>query len=92
MKMQCLRKLQSILSYSIMSYLAAAGNRWTIVAPTDRSGILYIVLVLGFIYTNLVLVTRVLIKWRILGLDDAAMLIAQVSLCPLCHSCCSSVV
>lgn len=62
-----------------MSHLATAGDRWTIVTPTDRSGVLYIVMVLGFIYTNLVLVTRVVIKWRILGLDDGAMLIAQVS-------------
>jgi hypothetical protein len=67
-----------------MSHLATAGDRWTIVTPTDRSGILYIVMVLGFIYTNLVLVTRVVIKWRILGLDDGAMLIAQVS-SSLCH-------
>ena len=66
-----------------MSQLATAGDRWAVVTPTDRSGILYIVMVLGFIYTNLVLVTRVVIKWRILGLDDGAMLIAQVwsSLC-----------
>ena len=62
-----------------MSHLATAGDRWTIVTSTDRSGILYIVLVLGFIYTNLVLVTRFFIKWRILVLDDGAMLIAQVS-------------
>ena len=62
-----------------MSQLATAGDRWAVVTPTDRSGILYIVMVLGFIYTNLVLVTRVVIKWRILGLDDGAMLIAQVS-------------
>ena len=67
-----------------MSHLATAGDRWTIVTPTDRSGVLYIVMVLGFIYTNLVLVTRVVIKWRILGLDDGAMLIAQVS-SPLCY-------
>jgi hypothetical protein len=65
-----------------MSHLATAGDLWTIVTPTDRSGILYIVMVLGFIYTNLVLVTRVVIKWRILGLDDGAMLIAQVSSLP----------
>lgn len=67
-----------------MSHLAIAGDRWTIVTPTDRSGILYIVMILGFVYTILVLVTRVVIKWRILGLDDGAMLIAQVS-SSLCH-------
>ena len=67
-----------------MSHLATAGDRWTIVTPTNRSGILYIVMVLGFIYTNLVLVTRVVIKWHILGLDDGAMLIAQVS-SPRCY-------
>jgi hypothetical protein len=68
-----------------MSHLATAGDLWTIVTPTDRSGILYIVMVLGFIYTNLVLFTRVVIKWRILGLDDGAMLIAQV-FSSLCHN------
>jgi len=65
-----------------MPDLANAGYRWTAVTPADRSGILYIVTVLGFIYTSIVFATRVVIKWRILGLDDGAMLVAQVSSLP----------
>jgi hypothetical protein len=65
-----------------MSDLANAGYRWTAVTPADRSGILYIVTVLSSIYTSIVFVTRVVIRWHILGLDDGAMLIAQVSSLP----------
>jgi hypothetical protein len=57
-------------------------DRCDAVTPADRSGILYIVTVLGFIYMNIVFDTRVVIKWRILGLDDGAMLIALVSSLP----------
>jgi hypothetical protein len=55
------------------------GNRWTTVTPDDRSGILYITAFLGFTYSSLTFFTRFIIKWRVLGLDDAAICAAQVS-------------
>lgn len=61
-----------------MSDRLHTGYRWTSVTPDDRSGILYIVSILNLIYTSLAFFTRVLIKWHLLGLDDGAMLIAQV--------------
>ncbi|XPS79606.1 hypothetical protein M3J09_011586 [Ascochyta lentis] len=48
------------------------------VIPEDRSGILYVVVWLGLIYTSLALITRLAIKWKMFGLDDGAMLIAQI--------------
>lgn len=62
-----------------MSDSANTGYRWTTVTPADRSGILYIVTVLGFMYTSIAFLTRVTIKWHLLGLEDGAMLVAQVS-------------
>lgn len=68
-----------------MSDSLHTGYRWSNITPEDHSGILYIVTFLGFIYTSFAFFTRVVIKWRILGLDDGAMLIAQVIL-PLASS------
>lgn len=65
-----------------MSATAQDGNRWARITPDDRSGILYIVALLAFIYTSLTFLTRIFIRRRMLGLDDLAMLIAQVGLLP----------
>lgn len=54
--------------------------RWAHITDDDQSGVLYIVTFLSFTYTSLTFLTRIFIKWRMLGLDDAAMLLAQVSL------------
>lgn len=54
--------------------------RWARITDDDQSGVLYIVTFLSFIYTSLTFLTRIFIKWRMLGLDDAAVLLAQVSL------------
>jgi hypothetical protein len=54
------------------------GYRWARITPDDHSGILYIITFLGFTYTSMTFLTRLLIKWRMLGLDDVAMLVAQV--------------
>jgi hypothetical protein len=62
-----------------MSVALPGEYRWTRLTADDQSGILYIVTFLSFTYTSLTFLTRVLIKWRMLGLDDAAMLVAQVS-------------
>jgi hypothetical protein len=61
-----------------MSETLEDGYRWARITPEDRSGILYIVTFLAFTYTSLTFLTRIFIRWRMLGLDDAAMLIAQV--------------
>ena len=65
-----------------MSGLPSNGYRWAQITPDDRSGTLYIVNFLGFTYTSLTFLARILIKWRMLGLDDVAMLIAQVRSSP----------
>jgi hypothetical protein len=63
-----------------MSATIEEGYRWTRITPDDHSGILYIVTFLGFTYTSVAFLTRIAIKWHMLGLDDAAMLFAQVQL------------
>ncbi|KAF1357512.1 hypothetical protein EJ07DRAFT_74596, partial [Lizonia empirigonia] len=55
------------------------GHRWANITPDDHSGTLYIVTFLGFTYTSLTFLTRVVVKWRVLGLDDVAMLVAQIT-------------
>ncbi|KAL5114624.1 putative ATPase [Pleosporales sp. CAS-2024a] len=54
-----------------------AGNRWAAVTADDRGGILYIVAFLTFTYSSLTILTRGFIKWHVLGLDDAAAIVAQ---------------
>ncbi|KAF2846507.1 hypothetical protein T440DRAFT_372729, partial [Plenodomus tracheiphilus IPT5] len=53
--------------------------RFARVSSDDHRGALYIVTFLTFTYTSITFLTRVFIKWLKLGLDDAAMLAAQVS-------------
>ncbi|KAH7071991.1 hypothetical protein BKA63DRAFT_544444 [Paraphoma chrysanthemicola] len=55
------------------------GHRWGNVTPDDRSGILYITAFLSFTYSSITFITRCFIKWRLLGLDDAAALAAQIA-------------
>jgi len=54
-------------------------TRWARVTPDDNSGMLYIVTFIGFTYSGLTFLARLLIKWRLLGLDDLAMTLAQVT-------------
>lgn len=54
------------------------GTRWANITPDDHSGVLYIVTFISFTYSNLTFLARLLIKWHMLGLDDLAMLLAQV--------------
>lgn len=56
------------------------GHRWARITPNDHSGAVYIVTFIGFTYSSLTFLTRLLIKWHVLGLDDLAMLAAQVRL------------
>lgn len=63
------------------------GYRFAIVTPEDRSGIVYVVAFLGFTYSSLTFITRCLIKWRVVGLEDFAMLLAQVCSLRLHHTC-----
>lgn len=62
-----------------MLEIPSSGHRWATITPNDHSGAVYIVTFLGFTYTSLTFLTRVFIKWQLLGLDDAAMLIAQAT-------------
>jgi hypothetical protein len=56
-----------------------SGYRWATVTTDDRSGVLYIIALLSFTYSSLTFITRCFIKWHVLGLDDAAAFVAQVS-------------
>ena len=44
----------------------------------DREGLIYIAAFLTFTYAHITFITRCFIKWHIPGLDDWAMLVAQV--------------
>ncbi|KAJ4986526.1 hypothetical protein SVAN01_07962 [Stagonosporopsis vannaccii] len=54
-------------------------TRWARITPDDHSGMLYTVTFIGFTYSSLSFLARLLIKWHLLGLDDLAMLLAQVA-------------
>ncbi|KAF3000064.1 hypothetical protein E8E13_001092 [Curvularia kusanoi] len=54
-------------------------NRWARITADDHSGTLYIVTFLGLTYTGITFLTRLLIKWHMLGLDDLAMLLAEIA-------------
>ena len=62
-----------------MSAALPGEYRWARITADDQSGILYIVAFLNLTYTSLTFLARISIKWRMLGLDDGAMLVAQVS-------------
>lgn len=62
-----------------MSEHTEAGHRWATVTPGDRSGILYIITFLSFTYSSITFLTRCLIKRHMLGIDDVANTLAQVS-------------
>jgi hypothetical protein len=55
-------------------------NRWASITDDDHSGTLYIVIFLGLTYSGITFLTRLLIKWHMLGLDDLAMVFAEVLL------------
>ncbi|KAJ4373523.1 hypothetical protein N0V86_007664 [Didymella sp. IMI 355093] len=52
--------------------------RWARITPDDHSGAVYIVTFISFTYGSLTFLTRLLIKWHLLGLDDLVMLAAQM--------------
>lgn len=55
-----------------------AGERWARIISNDHSGAVYIAAFTGITYGSLTFLTRLLIKWRVLGLDDLAVLAAHV--------------
>jgi hypothetical protein len=61
-----------------MSHPTQSGYRWATVTPTDHSGVVYVFAFLSFTYTSVTILARVLIKRNMLGIDDVAMLVAQV--------------
>ena len=54
------------------------GHRFSTVTPDDHGGLIYIAVFLALTYSSLTFLTRCYIKFRIFGLDDCAMLAAQV--------------
>jgi hypothetical protein len=64
-----------------MSDSLQSDYRWASITPDDHSGALYVVMFLNFTYTSTVVMARLLIKSKTLGIDDGTMVIAQV--CPL---------
>jgi hypothetical protein len=71
-----LRELLHVTKASIMNH----ENRWASITDDDHSGTLYIVIFLGLAYSGITFLTRLLIKWHILGVDDLAMVLAEVLL------------
>jgi hypothetical protein len=67
-----LRELLYVTKASIMN----DENRWASITDDDHSGTLYIVIFLGLTYSGITF----LIKWHMLGLDDLAMVFAEVLL------------
>lgn len=61
-----------------MSNPLQQGTRWATVTPDDHSGTLYVITFLSFTYTSMTVLTRVLIKRNMLGIDDGTMVVAQV--------------
>ena len=53
-------------------------HRWASITDDDHSGTLYIVMFLGLTYSGITFLTRLLIKWHMLGLYDLAMVFAEV--------------
>lgn len=68
-----------LLTMSVVTPPSDDGRyRWAVNTGDDHSGTLYIFTFLGFTYSSLTFITRIYIKWHVLGLDDAAILAAQV--------------
>lgn len=55
-------------------------NRWANLTPENRSGALYVVAFLTLTYSCCMFLARIYIKWHKSGVDDVAMLVAQVLL------------
>jgi len=58
--------------------MSESAYRWANVTTDDKSGILYVVAFLALTYSSLTFIARCFIKWKVVGLDDVAMFIAQV--------------
>ena len=55
-----------------------AGDRFSTITPDDHGGLIYIATFMAFTYSSVTFVTRCFIKWNIFGMDDWAMVVAQV--------------
>ena len=61
-----------------MADLSPAGYRSATVTQEDHRGVIYIATFLAFTYYNLTFLTRCFIKWHMFGLEDWAVVVAQV--------------
>ncbi|PSN71293.1 hypothetical protein BS50DRAFT_546564 [Corynespora cassiicola Philippines] len=61
-----------------MADLSPAGYRFATITPEDHRGVIYIATFLAFTYYNLTFLTRCFIKWHMFGLDDWAVVVAQI--------------
>lgn len=55
-----------------------AGDRFSTITPDDHGGLIYIATFMAFTYSSITFLTRCFIKWNIFGMDDWAMVAAQV--------------
>ncbi|KAF2188207.1 hypothetical protein K469DRAFT_703678 [Zopfia rhizophila CBS 207.26] len=55
-----------------------AGNHFSEVTENNHAGVIWVITLLGLVYTLLTLITRAFIKWHMLGPDDFALVAAQV--------------
>jgi hypothetical protein len=54
------------------------GERFTTITPDDHGGYVYIATFMAMTYSTLTFITRCLVKRRMFGLDDWAVVVAQV--------------
>jgi hypothetical protein len=52
--------------------------RWANITSDDYSGALYVITFLSLTYTSTTVLARILIRSRVLGIDDGTMVVAQV--------------
>jgi len=69
--------LLSPISSSVMAAVPA-GDRFSTVTPDDHGGLIYIATFMAFTYSSVTFLTRCFIKWNLFGMDDWAMVAAQV--------------
>ena len=65
--------------YTIMDSTNASENRFALITYDNHSGYLWISSILCLVYTTLILIVRLHLKWKLYGADDLAATIATVS-------------
>ncbi|KAH7126564.1 hypothetical protein B0J11DRAFT_459762, partial [Dendryphion nanum] len=54
------------------------GHHFSEVTENNKAGMIWVISLLGLVYSILALLTRAFIKWRLLGLEDLSLIVAQL--------------